>query len=280
MNKLRPLLLYGTLVASIVLLAYTVLRTPCSSVIEYDIGVFDERYNISRESFLSVIQEAEIPWEEAADKPLFVYSPGADFKINLLWSENQERVIQGKDLEQNLDVKQQSLNSVQREYELLSRRYEAAEERFNRNESVFQRELDAWNRNPGTQSEHQDLKRQESSLRSDVQELNMMGAELNKLAQLSNQQVNQYNEGVNEYNNLFDGREFHAGDTDGTEINVHSFDGREELHTLIVHEFGHVLGIDHLDDPGSVMYYLLNDENDGGNLSDMDRQALFESCRL
>ena len=78
--------------------------------------------------------------------------------------------------------------------------------------------------------------------------------------------------------NFDESYEFDAGNTDGTEINIYSYDGLPELHTLLVHEFGHVLGIDHVDDQYSVMYYLLNEDNRGGELTDVDIAALGSSC--
>lgn len=280
MKAIRSIVLYGGLMVSIGLLAYTLLRTPCSSVIKYDIGEFDERYRITKEVFLATIQEAEIPWEDVAEKQLFVYTPGADFKINLLWSENQQRVHEGNNLQKDLDTKQSSLDGIQQQYDTAVRRYESAKKSFQRNEARLQQEINQWNSNPGTEQEYNQLKQKEADLKKELAKLNALGKKVNDLAQQSNQKIDDYNQDVNQYNQLFDGREFDAGNTDGSKINIYSFDGEQELYTLLVHEFGHVLGIDHIDDPSAVMYYLLNEENEQGDLTDVDISALTESCRL
>ena len=84
MKTLRTILLYGALVVSLFFLWENVLRAPCSRVIEYDIGSFDERFNIKKEAFLAYVELAEIPWEEKTEKQLFRSAPGAEFKINLI----------------------------------------------------------------------------------------------------------------------------------------------------------------------------------------------------
>lgn len=277
---IKSFFLYGGLLASIFLLVDTLLHTPCSDIIEYDIGSFDERYRISKDDFLTTIQLAELPWEEVAEKPLFVYTPGADFKINMLWSENQERLYEGEDLEKDLNLTQGSIDGIQQRYEALVKQYDSARRAFTRDESTFQRELVEWNRNPGTQQEYISLKKKEADLEQELTALNTLGKTVNTLAQQSNAKIDEYNQGVNQYNGLFDGREFDAGNTDGRKINVYSFDGTQELYTLLVHEFGHVLGIDHIDDPLSTMHYLLNDENKQGILTDKDKEAFIASCRL
>ena len=280
MKYLKSALIYAVLAVTIFFVVGFFLETPCSSVVEYDIGEFDERYRIDRESFLSVVQKAEIPWEDFAERPLFVYTPGADFKINLLWSESQERVYQGDDLERGLDTKQNSIDTIQQRYDSATSAYESAKKTFEQKEDTFKAILTQWNNNPGTEQEYRDVKKKEAELEKELSILNKLGEKANELAQLSNEKIDEYNEGINEYNGLFDGREFDAGDTDGSMINVYSFDGDKELYTLLVHEFGHVLGIDHVEDPSSTMYYLLNEENEHGILTDIDKEALVVSCGL
>ena len=280
MKTLGSIILYGALGVSLFFLWDNVLRSPCSRIIEYSIGEFDDRYRISKDEFLDIVQESELVWEDVAQKELFRYVPDADFKINLKWSENQELLYQGDDLENQLDQQQSSIESVQSRYESALQRYETAKREFRQAEESYQRDVDLWNQNPGTQAAYQELKREERALNEQLTALNSLGALVNRLAEQSNQKIDQFNQGVNEFNQLFDGREFDAGNTDGTEINVYSFDGEEELHALLVHEFGHVLGIGHIEDSESVMYYLLNEENSDGNLTNFDIAALEQSCRL
>ncbi len=282
MKWLGKILLYGILAVSIFLLWENVLRSPCSRIIEYSIGAFDERFGLSQEEFIAQIESAETPWEIAVGKELFQYVPDADFKVNLIWSEEQARLYQGNQLEDALDSRQDSLDSIQSRYDTAVNRYEGAVRSYETKLARYEQDVNYWNERGGApEPEFNKLQQEAQSLDSQANEIKRLLTEVNKLADENNTKVNQYNEDVHQYNDLFiEGQEFDAGNTDGTEINVYSYDGLDELRTLLVHEFGHVLGIDHIDDQHSVMYYLLNDDNQKGELTDRDISALELSCRL
>jgi len=282
MKWLRTIFLYSMLAVSIFFLWENVLRTPCSRIIEYSIGEFDERFGLSQDEFITQIELAEIPWEDAAGKNIFRYAPEADFKVNLIWSEEQDRLYTGNALEDSLDSKQDSLESIQSRYKSAVSRYERAVASYETKLASYEKDVSYWNERGGApEAEFNKLQNDAQSLDKKANEIKTLLTQVNKLAEENNMRVNQYNQGVNEYNNLFShNHEFDAGNTDGTEINVFSYDGLQELRTLLVHEFGHVLGIDHVDDPNSVMYYLLNEQNQSGKLSDIDLAALATSCRL
>ena len=282
MKILRSIILYGTLAFSLVLLWHNVLRSPCARFIEYDIGTFDERFLISRDAFITQIELAEIPWEEAAGKNLFRYVPGADFKVNLIWSEEQERLYQGNVLENQLDSRQESIESIQNRYQSAVTRYERSVKEYETKLTAYEKDVTYWNNQGGApEDEYTKLQKEATSLENKAKEVNRLLAQVNDIAEENNQKVENYNNGVEQYNDLFvGGYEFDAGNTDGREINVYSYDGDQELRVLLVHEFGHVLGIEHVDDPYSVMYYLLNDQNKKGELTDVDIAALEISCRL
>ena len=282
MKIIRTIILYGALGASLVLLWNNILRSPCDRIIEYDIGIFDERFRISQDAFITQIELAEIPWEEVASKNLFRYVEGADFKVNLVWSDEQERLYKGNDLENELDSKQELIDTVQNRYQSAVNRYERAVREYETKLAKYEKDVTYWNKQGGAPEEqYTKLQNEATSLEKKASEISRLLAQVNSIADENNQKVEIYNDGVQEYNTLFnEGHEFDAGDTDRTEINVYSYDGEEELRTLLIHEFGHVLGIDHVENPTSVMYYLLNSENQKGELSEFDIAALRNSCRL
>ncbi|MFT7328200.1 MAG: hypothetical protein ACI870_000386 [Crocinitomicaceae bacterium] len=282
MKWLWTIFLYGTLILSLFFLWENVLRSPCSRVIEYSIGAFDERFEISQGEFINQIELAEIPWETSAEKQLFRYVPNATFKVNLIWSEEQERLYEGDKLENTLDSRQNSLDSIQTRYQSAVRNYEKSVRSYETKLSSYEKEVSYWNEIGGApQAQYQKLESDAEKLDRTATEVKTLLGKVNELADENNQKVDLYNDGVSEYNQLFTvGHEFDAGNTDGTEINVYSYDGIPELQTLLIHEFGHVLGIDHVDDKNSVMYYLLTDDNQKGELTHIDIEALQVSCRL
>jgi len=282
MKIIRTIILYAALGLSLVVLWHTTLRSPCSKTIAYDIGEFDSRFNISREEFLVIVADAEKPWEKKAGNDIFVYKPGARFKINIIWSQEQERLYKGTNIEKNLDTQQSSINSLQTRYQSAVSSYEKSKQNYENKLAKYEQEVSYWNERGGApEPEFNQLQRDAENLDKQAQTINSQLEKVNTLAEQNNQKVENYNDNVSEFNDLFvEGDEFDAGNTDGTEINIYSYDGLQELETLLVHEFGHVLGIDHVDDPASVMYYLLNEQNQDGILQDADISALAETCRL
>lgn len=274
-------MLYGTLIASLVLYYYVDGNQPCKRVITYDIGQFDQEYGMTQEQFLTYIALAELPWEEVAGKPLFRYEKGADFKINLIFSEKQEKIQKGNELEDALNEKERSLYTTKQRYEDAVEKYEREKTSYERKLATYQREVDTWNKKGGAPDDvYRKLQQDFEALQRDATSLNQRIEDINTLAQQSNTKVISFNENADEYNNLFDSTPFDAGNTDGTEINVYTFANTKELVTLLTHEFGHVLGIDHLEDEASVMHYLLSEENISGSLTSFDKEALINSCRI
>ncbi len=281
MKLLKNIILYGSLVASLLLYYHVDSKKPCNSVITYDIGQFDEEYGMTRDSFLTYIALAEIPWEEVAQKQLFRYEEGADFKVNLIFSDKQEKIQKGNELENRLDEKERSLSSTKQQYEDAVEKYERDKSNYERKLARYQKEVDRWNQQGGAPSSvFNQLEKDFEELQKEAESLNSSITRINDLARQSNSKVLEFNQNADEYNNLFDGTAFDAGNTDGTEINVYSFSNTKELVTLLTHEFGHVLGIDHIEDEASVMHYLLHDENVSGELSSFDKEALMTSCRI
>ena len=281
MNLIKNIIYWIIIIFAVWFGWYTLTKTPCDRVIEYDIS-FDERFRLSEDEFLSFVERSEMPWEEVAGRELFKYVPGSKFKINLIYSEEQNRLYQGDDLSENLDSQQSDLDSLQSRYQSAVRRYESGLKQYEQQVKKYESEVEYWNKKGGAPTaEFNQLQNDAKKLDVKLKEVEGLRSNVNRLAEENNQEVRKYNEGVGDFNELFrDPKQFDAGNTDGTEINIYSYDGNQELMTLITHEFGHVLGIDHVEDENSVMYYLLNEKNKGGELKTADINALDLSCKL
>jgi len=112
--------------------------------------------------------------------------------------------------------------------------------------------------------------------------LNSIATEINSAAQENNQLVDTYNIDVLTYNNKFGvRREFDQGDYRGVEINVYQFDTLNDLRLTMAHEFGHALGLEHVENSSSVMYYLMDEQNLlDPRLTEEDVGALKLKCDL
>ena len=280
MSILKNSLYYGIIVFAVWFGFHTYTKTPCDQVIEYDI-FFDDRFRITENEFISFLERAETPWENAAGTELFRYVPGSTFKVNLIFSEKQARLYQGRDISSELDSQQLGIDSLQSRYQSVVRRYEFALKEYENQLRTYEQNVGYWNTKGGAPTDiYAQLQNDETRLDAQFKEVETLRRNVNQLAEENNNQIQDYNDGVSNYNDLFkDSKQFDAGNTDGTEINIYSYDGNQELMTLITHEFGHLLGIDHIDDESSVMYFLLNEKNKGGILSTADINALSVSCR-
>jgi hypothetical protein len=283
MKVIGRIILYGSLVVSLFFYWQMFILTPCDKLVRYDIGQFDEGFGINPDQLLTQIQRAELVWEEAAGKDLFRYTPGADFKVNLIFTEQQQQRKESTSLERQLDSQERSLEATQTRYEQTLDRYRQAVHQFEHMKSDYERDVAYWNQQGGApEAQYQDLERRRQQLNTKRQEVNNLVTLLNQLAEQSNQQVETFNTSVGHYHDTFHhhGEEFTAGDTDGSEINLYSFANLAQLRVLLIHEFGHVLGIGHVEDPTSVMHYLLGDQNGRGILSESDIRELEISCKL
>lgn len=281
MKLFKNIIYYGIIIFAVWFAWHTYTKTPCDRVIEYDIS-FDDRFRISQDEFISYVERAEEPWEDAAGRELFKYVPGSKFKINLIFSEEQERLYLGNDISFDLDVQQSDLDFLKSRYQNSVNRYELGLREYNNRVSKYEKDVEFWNTQGGAPTvTFKKLQQESNNLKKKFQEVERLRMNANQLAEESNQEVQEFNNGVQDFNKLFmDPKQFDAGDTDGTEVNIYSFDGPQELMTLITHEFGHVLGIDHVDDESAVMYFLLNESNKGGVLKTADINALDLSCKL
>jgi len=95
----------------------------CSSlIIAYGEGVVDDRFGISREEFVAAIKEAELIWESALKRDIFVMYPAHynRMKINLVFDTRQEKTLELKRKMEGIDSAKTRYNIVKNEHQGLS----------------------------------------------------------------------------------------------------------------------------------------------------------------
>jgi predicted Zn-dependent protease len=128
------------------------------------------------------------------------------------------------------------------------------------------------------------LNNEASSLNAQAEKLNQTNTELNQLLEYRNKAAENYNSLVQSYNSKYSsGLEFDQAEYRNIggekEINVYEFKTREDLRFALAHELGHALGLDHVENSASVMYYMSGGQNKFG-LSEEDVAELKNVCRI
>lgn len=277
--------------------AHVNLVFPCARPIEYAIGTVDPGFALSESQFLQIAKEAEKIWETPSSKELFAYNPKAEFKLNLIFDERQIQANEAEKMQDDLAKLKEDQEKITNQYTSLNVAYEQKVTKFNADVAEYQKRLDEynekvlyWNSKGGApKDEYDDLKKEKKMLDKMFGEIEEARDEINKLAGKANNLVGEenkivdkYNSNVSTYRSKFGKvREFEKGIYDGQAINIYQFNQIADLRLTLAHEFGHSLGIDHLNRPESVMYYLMGDQNmENPKLTDEDWQALKEVCRL
>ncbi|ENV65435.1 peptidase [Acinetobacter junii] len=94
-----------------------------------------------------------------------------------------------------------------------------------------------------------------------IQQHSQKTQQLNQQIKGLNQNNQQLALSANQFNQTFQPRLFHKGQFNGKQISVYEFSSKDDLRMTLAHEFGHALGLDHTDDPTSLMYPVIQKQN-------------------
>lgn len=243
---------------------------PCRAPIYYTLGSFDTHFGISQKNFLANVEKSEAIWEKPIGRNLFEYkanNSGNSLKINLVYDYRQEATAQLKTLGKTVDKTRASYDSLRAEYERAQAEYSELKKEYNSKIASFDH----------TEEEYNEIKAIEKKLNQKVTEVNDLVSTLNALAKELNINAGKLNTIGQARGEEFTQGEYKS-DALGQEINIYEFSTEAKLIRVLAHELGHALGLEHMDDPGAVMYYL--NENKNGKLTEADLTALKAHCGI
>jgi hypothetical protein len=274
--------------------ALGIVPSPCANPLPYTIGVVDSRFNISKEEVLRATQEAEALWETQGGKDLFVYRETEGIPITLVYDERQARTEAGQRLEAKLGTLNLDENQATTKRNITL--YQEARSKYENLLAIYQQRLTTYNqevsranaRGGATEKEGQQLENERQRLQAEFLQVEQARGKVNSLASSANQSIKEsgakveaYNKEVGTFQEKYggEGQSFDQGVYTGDAITIYQYDDYTRLVLVLAHEMGHAIGLDHGENPKSLMYYLMKEQNiQTLQLSYEDKAALESIC--
>jgi hypothetical protein len=266
----------------------------CPAPITYHVGQLDSHFAISREDAIAELKKSEQIWEDYAGRELFTYDEEGVLAVDFVFDDRQAMADSEFNSRQALDARKieheklfDTIDGLQKEYESRTNEYQKELSSYEGRLGTYNETVARYNDQGGAPTEEfaklerdkAALARESETLNTKSASLNEMAGKINQLGDEANKLVEAYNKEVEQYNEQFGyEREFTQGDYGGGRINIYKFSNPTELQSVLVHEFGHALGIDHVEGGSSVMYYLLGDTSVAPELSNEDKEAFIAVC--
>ncbi len=272
---------------------------PCSRPVTYRLDIFDKRFGLTREEFLSIAAEAEQVWEKPAGRQLLAYAADGKLRLNLIYDYRQEATDKLAKMGLTITTDRASYDTLKAKYEQIfadfrrqKAEYVARVADFEARQKAYEQEVASWNSRGGAPPKEFDrLSGVRAALQAEVEQLKTLAAAVNERADQVNAAVTVLNRLINELNLAADkfntvvqdrGQEFQQGtyrdSTAGNEIDIYEFENRRQLLRVLAHEFGHALGLEHVDDPNAIMN--MRNTGTGVTATASDIQALKARCRI
>ncbi len=274
---------------------------PCSEPLTFHMGEIDERFNISEERIAEVLRNVSRAWSEAAGAEVMKFSEDGDVQVNFVYDSQQQMTDRELQFRERLNREEREISRLESEHRQMTERFDQKTMEYRNDSADLQNKIDRMNEwvneqnSAGgfTEEKLEVFKERESEINREANELNyraeqlsVMANEINRFMDDLNEKIDQKNRLIKEYNNTFSGtRRFTQGTYQWVGnrrwINVFQFSGQRELELVLAHEMGHAIGIDHVDNPQSVMHHLMGNQS-GPELqfTDEDILALEKICGI
>ena len=282
---------------------------PCSRPIVYFIDNLDPKFGQTKTELENNLKQAALMWNNAIGKELLRYSPDEakdmsdlskwKLSVNLIYDKRQETTDELKIIDSTISNSKDSYENLKARFDALKITYNNQKDNvqslintYESDKASYQKEVSYWNSVGGaTKDQYEQLEKKRLSLNNQIKNINENNAKLNTtIADLNSLVVslNSLNKDINQKIGTFNtvstsnGLEFQEGeyvsDQDGKRINIYQYSNETKLIRVLAHEFGHALGLDHVEDKKAIMNaYNLDHSTD---LSAQDLAALNKVCEV
>ena len=272
--------------------SYRPVVSPCKVTMGFKIGTFDTRFGISKAEFIKEIQESAKVWGETIDKQLFVYDENGSLTINLIFDERQARTVDISYFALEIENAKTSAQEIKDSYEREKDTYLQEGEVYTKDSEAFKALTKSYEdkvaeyntRGGATRSEYDAMMLELAKLQTEAKTLDERRQKLLLDMEAINAKVIKYNEfvayinGLIKKSNSLGAKKFTEGrfSPSTNTIDIYQFSDRVKLRRVIIHELGHVLGINHNENVYSIMYSVNSGKST--ELSKEDLASLKEAC--
>ncbi len=221
----------------------------CDSSVTFNVGSVDPKFGRSREEVVTNSIKGGELWNELVGRDLFVYDPSSELVIDLVFDERQGSLAVINETKESIDNTKESLLLTTRQFE---DKKQALENKVNH----LNDEIKYWNQRGGAPEDtYKELVTRQKQLDKEITDLNAMAVRLNMETEKVNQKVDQVNQEVEKFNHLLAVKPEEGLYMPGNnKIEIYIYENDQSFAHTVAHELGHALGLEHVDEAGSIMF--------------------------
>lgn len=267
MKNILAILFFGLVIVG----AFIAYKTPfsfCDIPLTYKIGSIDTRFGLKQKDALSDISDAVNIFASASGKKLFDYSQASGVvTIDFVYDQRSA-------LDSDINTQQSQISKADSSLQKKIKTYETDIKLFEEKILNLNATIQKYNNSGGAPPDiYNGIINEQNQLKIDGEVLNARAKQLNLETHNFNSSVQILNQNVSTFNQALEQKP-EEGLYDGTKktITIFFVNSKNELIHTLTHEFGHSMGMDHVDNPKAIMYpktsnYLKFTEDDRSELN-------------